>query len=163
MNTSTQYQQECLNRDFAIGRVLTENALVMDRVVRNVSAARPHWWTRVAVTCQEAINHLAPIGYEDETGFHYGGMPVSNIAELQVHSCPPRPHLQIRLISPFETISFRPMLEQSASMHEKNKLPKRSGGLDKKSKKERPTQTIIFHYEHGQETTSPPRSKSGKR
>ena len=48
-------------------------------------------------------------------------------------------------------------------MHEKSKLPKKSGGLDKKSKKKRPSQTTIFHYEHGQETTSPPRSKSGKR
>jgi hypothetical protein len=47
-------------------------------------------------------------------------------------------------------------------MHEKSKRPKRSGGLDKKSKKKHPFQTIIFHYERGKETTSPPRPKSGK-
>ena len=48
-----------------------------------------------------AINHLAPIGYEDETGFHYGGMPVSDIAKVEGHSGPPRPHLKVCPISPF--------------------------------------------------------------
>ncbi|MGP8199174.1 MAG: hypothetical protein ACLQU4_06700, partial [Limisphaerales bacterium] len=27
-----------------------------------------------------AIDYLVPIGYEDETGFHYGEMPTSNTA-----------------------------------------------------------------------------------
>ena len=40
-------------------------------------------------------------------------------------------------------------------MKAKSKLPKRSGGLDKKSKKERPPQTTIFRYQRGKETTFP--------
>jgi len=83
MSTSPQSQQAGLNRDFAIGRLLSENALVINRAGGIVPAARPGWRTRAAVTCQAAINHLAPIGYEDETGFHYGGVPVSNIAKVR--------------------------------------------------------------------------------
>jgi len=45
-----------------------------------VPAARPGSWTRIAVIWRTAINYLVPIGYEDETGFHYGEMPVSNTA-----------------------------------------------------------------------------------
>jgi len=45
-----------------------------------VPAARPGSWTRLAVTWHAAINYLMPIGYEDETGYHYGEMPVSNTA-----------------------------------------------------------------------------------
>jgi hypothetical protein len=145
-----------------IGRVLSENALLIYRAGKIVPSARPGWWTRVAVTCQAAINHLVPIGYQDESGLHYGGVPVSNIAKLQGHSGPPRPHPKIRLISPIWAISLCSALWESAWMIEKSKLPKRSRGLDKKSKKERPSQTTIFRYERGKETSSPPRSKSGK-
>ena len=41
-------------------------------------AARSGVWTRMAVTWHAAVNYLVPIGYEDETGFHYGEMPASN-------------------------------------------------------------------------------------
>jgi len=57
---------------------------------------------------------------------------------------------------------FPPRVGGECLMREKSKLPKKSGGLDKKSKKERPPQTTIFRYERGNETVSPPRSKSGK-
>jgi hypothetical protein len=43
-------------------------------------AARPGSWTRIAVTWQRAVDYLMPIGYQDETGFHYGEMPASNTA-----------------------------------------------------------------------------------
>jgi hypothetical protein len=39
-----------------------------------VPAAWPGSWTRIAVVWHAAINYLVPIGYEDETGFHYGQM-----------------------------------------------------------------------------------------
>jgi hypothetical protein len=43
-----------------------------------VPAARPGSLARIAVLWHTAINYLVPIGYEDETGFHYGGMPESS-------------------------------------------------------------------------------------
>jgi hypothetical protein len=43
-------------------------------------AARPGSWTRLAVAWRAAINHHVPIGYQDETGFHYGQMPVPDTA-----------------------------------------------------------------------------------
>jgi hypothetical protein len=43
-------------------------------------AARSGIWTRVAVTWHTAIDYLVPLGYEDETGFHYGEKPASNAA-----------------------------------------------------------------------------------
>jgi hypothetical protein len=43
-------------------------------------AARPRSWTRLAVTWRAAINFFVPIGYEDETGFHYGQKPASKTA-----------------------------------------------------------------------------------
>jgi len=82
MSASTQNEPESLNPNFAIGRVFSDNAPVINRAGGIVPAARTGWRTRAAVTCQAAINHLAPIGYEDETGFHYGGMPMSDIATL---------------------------------------------------------------------------------
>ena len=82
MNASTHNQQESLNRNFAIGHLLSENAPVIKRAGGIVPGARTGWRTRVAVTCHAAVNYLVPIGYEDETGFHYGGMPVSNTAKL---------------------------------------------------------------------------------
>jgi hypothetical protein len=42
--------------------------------------ARRGSWTRLAVTWRAAINFFVPIGYEDETGFHYGKMPSSKTA-----------------------------------------------------------------------------------
>jgi hypothetical protein len=33
-------------------------------------------WTRMEVTWHAVINYLVPIGYQDETGFHYGEGPV---------------------------------------------------------------------------------------
>jgi len=45
-----------------------------------VPVARSGSWTRLAVTWHKAINYFVPIGYEDETGFHYGEMPASNSA-----------------------------------------------------------------------------------
>jgi hypothetical protein len=45
-----------------------------------VPAARPGSWTRIAVLWHTVIDYLVPIGYEDETGFHYGEMAVSNAA-----------------------------------------------------------------------------------
>jgi hypothetical protein len=50
------------------GRVQSTN-----RLARIVSAARPGWWSGVVVVWHAAVNHLVPIAYEDETGFHYGG------------------------------------------------------------------------------------------
>jgi hypothetical protein len=82
MNASPQNQQASLNHDFAIGRVISENALVINRAGGIVPGARPGWRTRAAVTCQAAINHLAPNGHKDETGFLYGCTPMSNIAKL---------------------------------------------------------------------------------
>jgi hypothetical protein len=41
-----------------------------------VSGARRGVWARLAITCDMAIDYIVPIGYEDETGFHYGEMPV---------------------------------------------------------------------------------------
>jgi hypothetical protein len=29
-------------------------------------------YTRIVATWHAAVNYLVPIGYEDETGFHYG-------------------------------------------------------------------------------------------
>jgi hypothetical protein len=43
-----------------------------------VPDARSGSWTRIAGAWHAAINYLVPIGYEDETGFHYGEMPVPN-------------------------------------------------------------------------------------
>jgi hypothetical protein len=43
-------------------------------------AARSGVWTRLAVTWHAAVNYLVPIGYEDESGFHYGKIPASNAA-----------------------------------------------------------------------------------
>jgi hypothetical protein len=43
-----------------------------------VSVVRPGFWTRIVAAWYAAINFLAPIGYEDETGFHYGAMPTRN-------------------------------------------------------------------------------------
>jgi hypothetical protein len=37
-----------------------------------VSGARRTPWARLAITWDMALDYLAPIGYEDETGFHYG-------------------------------------------------------------------------------------------
>jgi hypothetical protein len=37
-------------------------------------------WKRIAVTWHAATDFMVPIGYEDETGFHYGEMPASNLA-----------------------------------------------------------------------------------
>jgi hypothetical protein len=82
MSASTQNQPESLNPNFAMGRVFSDHAAIIHRAGGIVPGARSGWRTRAAVTCQAAINHLAPIGYEDETGFHYGAMPVSDIAKL---------------------------------------------------------------------------------
>ena len=43
-------------------------------------APRSRILTRLAVTWHTAINYLVPIGYQDETGFHYGQTPPSNAA-----------------------------------------------------------------------------------
>ena len=40
-----------------------------------VPVAQPGYLTRIVATWHAAINFLVPIGYEDETGFHYGEMP----------------------------------------------------------------------------------------
>ena len=50
-----------------------------NRVTRIVPGVRTGSWTRVAVPWHAAISYLAPFGYEDEAGFHYGEMPESNI------------------------------------------------------------------------------------
>jgi hypothetical protein len=162
MNASTQNQQEGLNRDFATGRVFSENAIVINRAGGIIPGARPGWWTRVAIACQKAVNYLAPIGYEDETGFHYGRQARVEYCQTCRPFWTTRPHLKICIVSPFKAICLCSALWESVWMKAKSKLPKRSGGFDKKSKKERPSQTTIFRYERGKETTSPPRSKSGK-
>ncbi|MGD0812052.1 MAG: hypothetical protein ABSA83_00460 [Verrucomicrobiota bacterium] len=41
----------------------------------NVPAARPGGWARLTIVWHAAINYFVPVGYEDETGFHYGEMP----------------------------------------------------------------------------------------
>jgi hypothetical protein len=38
-------------------------------------AARPSGCTRIEVIWHAVIDYLVPIGYEDETGFHFGEMP----------------------------------------------------------------------------------------
>jgi hypothetical protein len=35
---------------------------------------------RIAITWQTALDFFVPIGYEDESGFHYGTMPSSTAA-----------------------------------------------------------------------------------
>jgi hypothetical protein len=45
--------------------------------------ARSASWARIAVTWHTALDHFVPIGYEDESGFHYGEMPVANAAQTR--------------------------------------------------------------------------------
>jgi hypothetical protein len=41
--------------------------------------ARSAGWTRIAVSWQTALDYFVPLGYEDESGFHYGEMPAPSI------------------------------------------------------------------------------------
>lgn len=34
------------------------------------------YWARITNTWQAAVDFVAPMGYEDEAGFHYGPQPV---------------------------------------------------------------------------------------
>ena len=34
-------------------------------------------WSMIAAKLMSAINRWAPVGYEDETGFHYGAEPLA--------------------------------------------------------------------------------------
>jgi hypothetical protein len=58
------------------GGVPAEGVSLSNSDVLIVPAARPGSWTRIAIAWRTTINYLVPIGYEDETGFHYGEMPV---------------------------------------------------------------------------------------
>jgi len=37
-------------------------------------------WAGLVVTWQAAMNFLAPMGYQDQTGFHYGERPAACLA-----------------------------------------------------------------------------------
>jgi hypothetical protein len=56
----------------------------------NVPAARSGGWTRLTIVWHAAINYLVPIGYEDETGFHYGEMPepAAAMSLRSINTCP---------------------------------------------------------------------------
>ena len=47
---------------------------------KGVPAAQPVKSNRIEVTWHKAVDYLAPIGYEDDSGFHYGEMSASTIA-----------------------------------------------------------------------------------
>jgi hypothetical protein len=44
------------------------------------SPARRGAWTRIATLWRAALGCIAPLGYEDEMGFHYGEMPAQDSA-----------------------------------------------------------------------------------
>ena len=70
--TQTGVAAQSLPASHAVGRIMP--------------GARLGTWTRVAIAWRAVINHLAPIGYEDETGFHYGEMPASNTSASRADS-----------------------------------------------------------------------------
>jgi len=57
--------------------VAAEWAPPSNGLTRDVPAAQTGHRTRLAVAWRAAINYLVPVGYEDDTGFHYGERPES--------------------------------------------------------------------------------------
>ncbi|MBE0543763.1 MAG: hypothetical protein IH623_20655 [Verrucomicrobia bacterium] len=49
----------------------------------SVSHAIAGGWQRIVARWEAAIDYVVPVGYEDETGFHYGEVP----AEAELESC----------------------------------------------------------------------------
>jgi hypothetical protein len=58
----------------------TEDVFWLDGDRLIVPAAWLASWTHLTVPLHTAINRLVPIGYQDDTGFHYSEMSVSNAA-----------------------------------------------------------------------------------
>jgi hypothetical protein len=58
--------------------VAAESQVTRNHIGRNIRAIWLGSMVRGAFMWRAAINYLMPIGYEDETGFHYGDAHVSN-------------------------------------------------------------------------------------
>lgn len=47
---------------------------IINNTDTDAPAVQPAKSNRMVVTWHKAVDYLAPIGYEDDTGFHYGEM-----------------------------------------------------------------------------------------
>jgi hypothetical protein len=44
-------------------------------------------WRNLAIKWEALVEFIVPLGYQDETGFHYGSPPTQDLSEKAVLTC----------------------------------------------------------------------------